>query len=122
MASSANISDTPPTKTRIRFNASDGGEDLKANIENLVGQLNREWKVMFERVDELEKFQSAFTSETLPVIHAATTGVAKLEAKIARIPEEIEQAVLGQVAHFHVQRGEPIRYPAHEDAHSLQHG
>ena len=67
---------------------------MKANIENLVGQLNREWKVMFERVDELERFQVAFTSGSLPAIHKATADITDIEEKLGKIPEEIDQNIL----------------------------
>ena len=58
LASAADLSDTPPTKTRIVFNVTANDADLKSGFLDLVKQLNQEWKGMVERVEGLEKFET----------------------------------------------------------------
>ncbi len=47
-------------------------------MEQLVGQLNREWNLMRDRIEELEKFQGTFTDSTLPLIHKNVADVTEL--------------------------------------------
>jgi uncharacterized coiled-coil DUF342 family protein len=93
LASAADISDTPPTKTRIAFNVTANEADIKSGFLDLVNQFNHEWKGMTERVESLEKFETNFTQQTLPTIHQNTAEVTNLKAKVEHIPENLGDAL-----------------------------
>jgi hypothetical protein len=78
LASEANISDSPASKTRLAFQVGENDADLKAHVTDLVAQLNAEWSKMSDRLASVEKFESEFTSNTLPVIQASATSIEKM--------------------------------------------
>ena len=86
LASEANISDSPASKTRIAFQVGENDADLKAHVTDLVAQLNVEWSKMADRIANVEKFENEFTSNTLPVIQANATNLDNLNTKMALVP------------------------------------
>ena len=58
LASEANISDSPANKTRVMFQVGERDLDLKANVAELVRQLNAEWSQLNDRLANVEKFET----------------------------------------------------------------
>jgi hypothetical protein len=85
---SAEISDSPASKTRIIFFDAKAGNDMKAmqaGIENMVSQLKHEWNKMTERVSTLEEYNKEMDNKVLRMVHqhsASLEGLCKSDQNL----------------------------------------
>jgi len=98
LASEANISDSPANKTRVMFQVGESDADLKLNIADLVKQLNAEWSKVSDRLASLEKFETDFVSNTLPVIQDNVKSIGIIGAKVENVPDNLMKALEERLA------------------------